>query len=84
MNKETAQEINLHCKEGNRFFRPYPGCHKPISPWPGIIKLFPARKSLVSDIPAWEGKIGSLFLQCKLTHIGSRSLLVPDTPTANW
>jgi hypothetical protein len=27
------------------------------SPWPGIIKLFPARESLVCDIPAGAGKI---------------------------
>ncbi len=25
---------------------------KQNSPWPGIIKLFPARESLISDIPA--------------------------------
>jgi hypothetical protein len=24
-------------------------------------KLFPARESLVSDIPAWDGKIGNPF-----------------------
>jgi hypothetical protein len=84
MNKETAQEINLHCIKRYQFFRPYPGCHKLISPWPVIIKLYPARESLVSDIPAREGKIGNLFLQCTLTYIGSRSLLIPDTPTANW
>jgi hypothetical protein len=33
------------------------------SPWPGIIKFFPARESLVSDIPAGDGKIADLFLQ---------------------
>jgi hypothetical protein len=37
------------------------GCHKPNSPWPGIIKLFPARESLVSDNPAGDGKIANLF-----------------------
>jgi hypothetical protein len=37
------------------------GCHKPNSPWPGKIKLFPARESLVSDIPAGDGKICNLF-----------------------
>jgi hypothetical protein len=26
-------------------------------PWPVIIKFFPARESLVSDIPTGEGKI---------------------------
>jgi hypothetical protein len=29
----------------------------------GIIKLFPSRKSLVSDIPAGDGKNDNLFLQ---------------------
>ncbi len=28
--------------------------------WPGIIKLFLARESLVSDIPAGDGKISNL------------------------
>ncbi len=37
--------------------RPQPVCHLPSSPWQGLIKLFPARQSLVSDIPAWDGKI---------------------------
>jgi hypothetical protein len=27
-------------------------------------KLFPARESLVNDIPACQGKINTLFLQC--------------------
>ncbi len=30
----------------------------------GIIKLFPARESLVSDIPAVDRKAANLFLQC--------------------
>ncbi len=40
--------------------------HLPLtnSPWPGIINLFPARGSLVSDIPSGEGKTANLFLQC--------------------
>ncbi len=29
--------------------------------WPGIIKLFPARESLVNDFPAGDGKIDNLF-----------------------
>jgi hypothetical protein len=41
-------------KKGYRFFRQN-------SPWPEIIKLFPARKSLVSDIPAEDGKTANLF-----------------------
>ncbi len=42
-----------------------PGCHKPNSPWPGIIKLFPAREScwLVTSRRG-DGKIANLFLQC--------------------
>ncbi len=31
---------------------------------PGIIKLFSARESFVSDIPTGDGKIANLFLQC--------------------
>jgi hypothetical protein len=34
----------------------------PNSSWPGIIKLFPARETLVRDIPARDGKIANLFL----------------------
>jgi hypothetical protein len=29
--------------------------------WPEIIKLFPARENLVSDIPAGDGKIANRF-----------------------
>jgi hypothetical protein len=32
--------------------------------WAGIIKLFPPRESLVSDIPAEDGKTDNLSLQC--------------------
>jgi hypothetical protein len=35
---------------------------------PGIIKLFPARVSFVSDIPPGDRKIGNLFLQCNTTQ----------------
>ncbi len=37
------------------------------SPWLGIIKLFPARESLVSDIPSGDGKMASLFLTVYLS-----------------
>jgi hypothetical protein len=30
-------------------------------PWPGIVKLFPARESLVSDFPARTGKSLTFF-----------------------
>jgi hypothetical protein len=32
----------------------------PVKSRDAIIKLFPARESLVSDIPAWDGKIANL------------------------
>ncbi len=47
-----------------RFSRPQQGYHQPNSRWPGIIKFFPARESLRSDIPAGDGKIANPFLQC--------------------
>ncbi len=53
-------------KNGPRYSRPQPGCNQPSSLWPGITKLFPARESLVSDIPAGDGKIVHLFLQCMI------------------
>jgi hypothetical protein len=39
--------LNIHCKKN--------------SPWSGIIKLFPARKSLISDIPLRTGKWRTFF-----------------------
>ncbi len=51
-------------KKVSDFPLPQPGCHWPNSPWAGIIKIFLARKSLVSDIRAGDGKIVNLFLQC--------------------
>ncbi len=42
--------------------RPQPGYHLPNSPWPEIIKKnFPARESLVSEVPAGDGKIYTVF-----------------------
>ncbi len=43
------------------FPSPVPGCHLPNSPWSGIIKLFPTRESLVSYIPAGDGKMADVF-----------------------
>ncbi len=51
-------------KKVSGFSRPQPGCDWPNTPWSGIIKLFPARESLVRDIPAGDGKTADLFLQC--------------------
>ncbi len=62
----------LHCKKKLPIF-PSPAGMSLTDSWPGIIKIFPARESLVSDIPAGDGKIGNPFLQC--TFILSSSAL---------
>ncbi len=49
--------------------------HSPNSPWPGKIKLFPARYSFVGDITAGDGKVIKLFLQC--TCVFKMSINVP-------
>ncbi len=51
----------MHCKKRLMIFPFQPGCHLPNSPWPGKIKLFPARESLVNDIPARDGKTVNFF-----------------------
>ncbi len=40
---------------------PQSGCNRPNSPWLALIKLFPARESLVSDIPAGDVNIDTFF-----------------------
>ncbi len=60
----------LHRKKGYRLSRLQKGCHLPNSPWAEIIKLFPARDSSVSDIPAVDGKIASLFYSVGCDHPG--------------
>ncbi len=48
------------------FSIPSQGVTLKISPWPGIIKFFSPRESLVSDIPTGDGKITSFFtVYCK-------------------
>jgi hypothetical protein len=42
--------------------------------WPGIIKLFPARKGLESDIPAGDRKIDKLFYSVVEEEGGLQSL----------
>ncbi len=54
-----SQRGGLHCKKRLMIFPS--GFHQPNSLWTGIIKLFPATESLVSDIPAGDGKIDNLF-----------------------
>jgi hypothetical protein len=50
------------------FSRPQPASRRrePNSPWPGITKLFPARESSFSDIPAGDGKNDNLFYSVHL------------------
>jgi hypothetical protein len=62
-------QFPVHCKQRLYiFFRPQAGCHLPNSPRPEIIKFFPAIESCVIDIPAGDGKIDNLFLQCIKKH----------------
>ncbi len=57
-------------------------CRKEVSGFPvqlsqaGNIYLFPAWESLVSDIPAGEGKTANLFLQCGTLVAGDTYILV--------
>jgi len=41
----------------------------------GKIKIVSARESLVSDIPAGDGKTANLFLQCRKTGEGGSGVL---------
>ncbi len=63
--------LSYTVKKGSPFSRPQPGCHWLNSPWAGI---FPPRESLVSDIPAGDGKIVKTFLQC-MPHPTLESLI---------
>jgi hypothetical protein len=66
----------MHCKKGYRFPVPSRDVTNLILPWPGMIKLFPARESLVGDITTEEGKNDNLFMQCKVdSGIGLMSTL---------
>jgi hypothetical protein len=76
-NKDTLPlKIRSHpiyiCKRGGNLYTvkkgypvPSPAGMSLTKVWPGIIKLFPARESLVIDIPAEDGKNDNLFLHCK-------------------
>ncbi len=64
---------SIHCKKKVCCF-PVPSrdvTYVPNSPWAGIIKLFPARESLVSDTPAGDGKTANLSLQCPFSPLSS-------------
>jgi hypothetical protein len=60
-------------KKGYRFSRTRTGCHQPNSLWPVRIDLFLPRDSVVSDIPAGDGKIINLFLQCNTFVLVART-----------
>jgi len=51
----------LLCVSDTSWFRP---AVVVVTEEPGIIKLFPSRESLVSDIPAGDRKTANLFFQC--------------------
>jgi hypothetical protein len=55
----------IHCKKRLSIFPSPPGMSlTELSLDMGIIKLFSARETLLSDIPAGDGKINNFFLQC--------------------
>jgi hypothetical protein len=55
----NVSDLSIHCKKRFLIFLSQTGMSNFL--WPGIIKLFPARESLVGDIPAGDGKIDYLF-----------------------
>jgi hypothetical protein len=57
---EFIWTTGIHCKK--RFDVSLPPAGMSLTkPWAGIIKFFPIRESLVSDIPAGDGKNDNLF-----------------------
>ncbi len=54
-------------------------------PLPGLIKLFPARESLICDIPAGDGKITNLFFRVyvQLKHLSMFYHPCSESPTQN-
>jgi hypothetical protein len=60
-------EISYTVKKGSRVSYPQPECHYQTLPGRDndvITELFLPRGSLVSDIPAGDGKLVNLFLRC--------------------
>jgi hypothetical protein len=54
LQKDTLDNLRTPytVKKGYRYSPPHPGYDLLNSPWPGIIKSFPARESLENDTPA--------------------------------
>ncbi len=81
-------QCSKHCKKRLAGFScPNWDVTYPNSSWPGIIILFPARKSLVSDILAGDGKTAKLFFtvcnqqlssQCNSSHFSANFKLNGD------
>jgi hypothetical protein len=63
-NEDDKNDGFYTVKKVSHFPVPQPGCHWPNSLWTGKTRLFPPRKSLISDIPAGDGKTANSFLQC--------------------
>ena len=47
-----------------------------------MIKLFPPRESLVSDVPAGDGNVAKLFLQCSVMDLNRSHGPVGETSPA--
>ncbi len=76
MEPRTVAISALHRKKGPRVSRPQPGCHYQTLLGGNndfITELFLPRGSLVSYIPAGDGKLVNLFLRCS-----SQTLQPPD------
>ncbi len=63
-----------HCKKRLAIFPSPPGMSVAKLSWAGMIKLFPPRESLATDITSGDGKTANFFLQCILLpfHLESR------------
>ncbi len=75
---QISSKLSYTVKKAFRYSRPQLGCHLPTSPSAGIIYICrhqppPPRESLVSDIPARDGNIEKLFLQCRSNPHSARS-----------
>ena len=68
-----TRSIKYTVKNGLRFFVQFPNrdVTNQTLPGQGIVKLFPARESLVIDIPSGDSKIAKLFLQCNTYSVFS-------------
>ncbi len=80
---KVGYSLNYTVKKGKQLSRTQPWCPLPNSPWAGIIKFFPARESLVSDIPAGDGKTDNFFLQCTVEDPADVRAMEKERAAAN-